>query len=80
MRQIIEKLSKASPYAVATDSNEKDIFKYLHIETDIEKEYIKTLKGLKEKRVIFLCGSSGDGKSAIITRTQKNLKIDLIFI
>ena len=74
MRQIIEKLSKASPYAVATDSNEKNIFKYLHIETDIEKEYIKTLKGLKEKRVIFLCGSSGDGKSAIITRTQKKFK------
>jgi len=74
MQQILEKLSKSSPYAVATDSDDKDIFKYLHIETDIEKEYIETLKGLKEKRVIFLCGSSGDGKSAIITRTQKQFK------
>ncbi len=74
MQQILEKLSKSSPYAVATDSDDKDIFKYLHIETDIEKEYLETLNGLKEKRVIFLCGSSGDGKSAIITRTQKQFK------
>jgi DNA phosphorothioation-dependent restriction protein DptF len=69
MKNILEKLSKSSPYAVATD-NDKDIFKYLHIKTDIEKEYLETLKDLKEKRIIFLCGSSGDGKSAIITRTQ----------
>jgi len=71
MKKNIEQLSKASPYAVATDNENKNIFKYLHIETDIEKEYLKTLEDTKEKKIIFLCGSSGDGKSAIITRSQK---------
>lgn len=75
MKQLIQKLSKSSPYAVATPKSEKDIFDYLHIETDIEKEYVNTLENLKEeKKVIFLCGSSGDGKSAIITRSQKRFE------
>jgi len=74
MKDIIQKLSKSSPYAVATAKSEKDIFDYLHIETDIEKEYVNTLEKSIEKKVIFLCGSSGDGKSAIITRTQKEFE------
>jgi len=76
MQQIIQKLSKSSPHAVATakNDNEKDIFDYLHIETDIEQEYINILERLTDKKVIFLCGSSGDGKSAIITRSQKRFE------
>ena len=77
MQKIIQKLSKSSPYAVATPKSEKDIkdiFDYLHIETDIEKEYVNTLERLTDKKVIFLCGSSGDGKSAIITRSQKRFE------
>ena len=74
MKQLIQKLSKSSPYAVATAKSKKDIFDYLHIETDIEKEYVNTLERLTDKKVIFLCGSSGDGKSAIITRSQNRFK------
>jgi DNA phosphorothioation-dependent restriction protein DptF len=74
MKVIIQKLSKSSPYAVATPKSKKDVFDYLHIETNIEREYIATLENLKEKRVIFLCGSSGDGKSAIITRSQNRFE------
>ena len=74
MKTIIRKLSKSSPYAVVTSKNKKDIFDYLHIETNIEKDYVNILKNLTEKRVIFLCGSSGDGKSAIITRYQKKFE------
>lgn len=71
MKNIVQKLSKSSPYAVATSESQKDIFDYLHIQTDIEKEYVDTLRKLTEKRIIFLCGSSGDGKSAIMTRYEK---------
>ena len=74
MKHIIGQLSKSSPYAVATPKSEKDIFDYLHIETDIEKEYVNTLERLTDKKIIFLCGSSGDGKSAIITRSQKRFE------
>jgi len=74
MKTIIRKLSKSSPYAVVTSKNKKDIFDYLHITTDIEKDYLDTLENLTEKKVVFLCGSSGDGKSAIITRYQKKFE------
>lgn len=71
---LIEKMSKSSPEAVNTlNSSGDNIVEYLHIETDIEKKYLETLKNNKEKKcLIFLCGSSGDGKSAIINRHLKS--------
>ncbi|MFK5977140.1 MAG: hypothetical protein QM493_11615 [Sulfurovum sp.] len=36
-KEIIQKLSKSSPYTVATLKSKKDIFDYLHIETNIER-------------------------------------------
>jgi DNA phosphorothioation-dependent restriction protein DptF len=70
---LIEKMSKSSPEAVNTlNSSFDNIVEYLHIETDIEKKYIETLqKNKDEKCLIFLCGSSGDGKSAIINKHLK---------
>lgn len=74
---IIEKLSKSSPQAVftpktITDSGNDTIFDYLYIETDIEKDYKHLLSESRNSKVmIFLCGSSGDGKSAIIGQNQK---------
>ncbi len=73
---IIDKLSKSSPNAVYTpqgslsyDSN--NIYDYLYIITDIEKDYKKLLGDLKDsKNIVFLCGSSGDGKSAIIGQNK----------
>jgi len=73
---IIQKLSKSSPQAVFTpesDTNNKsqDIFDYLYIETEIENYYKELLKeNINRKIVVFLCGSSGDGKSAIIGKNQ----------
>lgn len=74
---IIENLSKSSPKAVYTpkkhsDSEPIEIFDYLYVETEIEKQYKELLKKHRDSKVIiFLCGSSGDGKSAIIGRNQK---------
>lgn len=67
---LIEKLSKSSPEAVNTLTSSSDnIVEYLHIETDIEKRYLELLEENRNKKsLIFLCGSSGDGKSAIINR------------
>ncbi len=44
------------------------IKKYLYIETDIEKDFRNLITHLSERKIVFLCGSSGDGKSEIMTR------------
>jgi DNA phosphorothioation-dependent restriction protein DptF len=74
--QALSVLSKSSPYAVSTErselisSNLDNIKNYLYIETDIEKDFKAHLTSLSptDKKVIFLCGSSGDGKSEVLTR------------
>ncbi len=77
---IIEKLSKASPNAVYTprissDYDANNIYDYLYVETAIETHYKKTLNELKNsKSIIFLCGSSGDGKSAIIGQNKDSFE------
>ena len=74
---LTQKLSKSSPQAVFTakslfDHGPSDIFDYLYIETEIEKHYKKTLSKYRESNsIVFLCGSSGDGKSAIIRQNQR---------
>ena len=73
---IIEKLSKSSPNAVFTpkklsDTSSDDIYDYIYIETQIEKDYKALLSTHRDtKSIIFLSGSSGDGKSAIIGQNQ----------
>ena len=76
LREVLSVLSKSSPYAVSTDRAETlslgldEVKKYLYIETDIEQDFLKELSRLSshEKKIIFLCGSSGDGKSEILTK------------
>ena len=73
---LIQKLSKSSPHAVYTPKtnlnySSNNIYNYLYIETNIEKDYKTLLSKLRDsKNIIFLCGSSGDGKSAIIGRNK----------
>lgn len=77
---IIQKLSKSSPNAVYTAKapfyvESENIFDYLYIKTDIETDYKNLLEENKETNIIiFLCGSSGDGKSAIIGGNQEDYK------
>ena len=69
-------LSKASPASVASIGEipefDQLIKDYLYIETSIEKNFRELLNSLSvEKSIVFLSGSSGDGKSEILTRAQE---------
>jgi len=78
-------LKKSSPHAVVVEgvdeTDELLPFKnYLYVETEIEKAFVKQLQSTINNQqsspcngneIIFLCGSSGDGKSAILTRHKK---------
>lgn len=75
LREALRVLSKSSPYAVTTaeglnNPEVKKIKEYLFIETDIEMAFSSKLQSLKKDQIIFLCGSSGDGKSEIMTKYQ----------
>lgn len=80
LRQALSVLSKSSPYAVSTERkngepSELDVLKeYLYIETIIEGDFRKALNQISENEIIFLCGSSGDGKSEIMTRYSQSDK------
>lgn len=75
---IVSKLSKSSAESVHTFNNDSTVlFNYLHIETEVEKEYQNKLNNLRGKKsLIFLCGSSGDGKSAIIAKHRDKFSLD----
>jgi DNA phosphorothioation-dependent restriction protein DptF len=66
-------LSKSSPFSVKTMSTRApdgfDTLKtWLYIEQDIEKDLRVRLAQAQPGDMLFLCGSSGDGKSEILTR------------
>ena len=76
LRKALSVLSKSSPYAVATASELEgtefdELKKCLYVETDIEKSFKKKLNNIQPNEIIFLCGSSGDGKSEILTKYKK---------
>ena len=87
LRRALSVLSKSSPYAVSTERDESisadlDAVKnYLYLETDIESDFKKvlTLLSPSDKKIIFLCGSSGDGKSEILTRYSKKFSNQVDF-
>lgn len=76
--EVLSILSKSSPFAVSTDRTDKSILQsykdYLYIETKVEADFKKNLLALKMDEIIFLCGSSGDGKSEILTRYKEGNK------
>ncbi|GLT17751.1 hypothetical protein GCM10007938_15290 [Vibrio zhanjiangensis] len=72
-------LSKSSPYAVSTERDKHheildDYKKYLYIETNIEVDFDQSLLSAKKNEIVFLCGSSGDGKSEILTKYSQKYK------
>lgn len=77
--KVLSLLSKSSPFAVSTENAEHDsalvAYKdYLYIKTDIEADFEQVLKKSRGGEIIFLCGSSGDGKSEILTRYCKKYR------
>jgi DNA phosphorothioation-dependent restriction protein DptF len=73
LRTALSVLAKSSPFSVSTViqrcRDEFDLLKeQLFVEQEIERDFASLLSGLNAGEVIFLCGSSGDGKSEILTR------------
>lgn len=75
-RQALSVLAKSSAFSIKTVTQRSndvfdDIKSYLYIEQDIEKDFRRLLTSVRSGEVIFLCGSSGDGKSEILTRSYQ---------
>ena len=75
-KKALSMLSKSSPYAVSTAGENIEpefqmIKDYLYVETDIELAFKEKLDNISSNEIIFLCGSSGDGKSEILTRCKE---------
>lgn len=72
LRTALEILSKSSPYAVSTDrKKDRDYDQYkqqLYVKTPIEDTFSDKLRSLSNGEMLFLCGSSGDGKSELLNR------------
>lgn len=84
LREALSALSKSSPYAVTTEGNGGNpefqaIKDYLYVETDIERAFRHKLESIRSSEIIFLCGSSGDGKSEILTRYSQEYGSDIDF-
>lgn len=65
-------LSKSSPYAVSTDRKEDiKLDKYkeqIYVTTPLETAFRNKLARLGRREILFLCGSSGDGKSEVLNK------------
>ncbi|MFK5894112.1 MAG: DNA phosphorothioation-dependent restriction protein DptF [Pseudomonadota bacterium] len=84
LKDALSVFDKSSPYAVSTDTELNDpelndIKKYFYIETEIEKAFVSKLSQLKNDEILFLCGSSGDGKSELLTRHNECYKKSIDF-
>jgi DNA phosphorothioation-dependent restriction protein DptF len=76
-KRLLDTLARSSAQAVTTlgqGQKEQDELKnYLYVETEIEKDFRRLLESNPtQDTVIFLCGSSGDGKSEILKRYYEN--------
>lgn len=79
LKRALDILANSSPYAVSTERDlEYDEFStyknYIYIKTQIEEDFFCALKSAKPDDIVFLCGSSGDGKSEILTRYSQKYK------
>jgi DNA phosphorothioation-dependent restriction protein DptF len=80
LKEALSVLSKSSPYAVSTERSTKNqnildnIKSYLYIQMPIETAVNQVISsfGATDKKVLFLCGSSGDGKSELLTKAKVN--------
>ncbi|HCL8798195.1 TPA: DNA phosphorothioation-dependent restriction protein DptF [Escherichia coli] len=79
LRNALSVLAKSSSFSVTTVTyRQKDEFdqlkEQLFVKQEIETELQRYLEIAKPGEIIFFCGSSGDGKSEILTRCQSNLR------
>jgi DNA phosphorothioation-dependent restriction protein DptF len=84
LRQALSVLSKSSSFSVATETYRRkdkfdDLKEQLFVEQEIETDLRRHLDLAKPGEIIFLCGSSGDGKSEILTRCKSDLRFQQKF-
>ncbi|AVJ19974.1 DNA phosphorothioation-dependent restriction protein DptF [Serratia sp. MYb239] len=77
LRQALSVLAKSSSFSVTTVTNRKkdeldELKEKLFVKQEIEVDLQRHLDAAKPGEIIFLCGSSGDGKSEILTRCQSD--------
>lgn len=77
LHDALKVLAKSSSLSVTTETDRKkdtydDLKKQLFVEQTIETDLLSHLNSVKQGEIIFLCGSSGDGKSEILTRCKLN--------
>src|SRR5690554_3590734 len=87
--RLIGILARSSAQAVSTLHSQQasigspievDAKDYLYISTSVEQKLLEQVEVSREKKVIiFLCGSSGDGKSEILTRYYRKYEDDFLF-
>lgn len=75
LRKALGVLAKSSSFSVTTETHrQRDVFdelkEQLFVKQEIEEELQRYLDIAKPGEIIFLCGSSGDGKSEILTRCK----------
>lgn len=85
LRKALGVLAKSSSFSVTTVTHrQKDEFdqlkEQLFVKQEIETELQRYLDVAKPGEIIFLCGSSGDGKSEILTRCQSDPRYQRRFI
>lgn len=77
LRKALGVLAKSSSFSVTTVTNRQKndldrLKEQLFVKQEIETELQRYLDVAKPGEIIFLCGSSGDGKSEILTRCQSD--------
>lgn len=75
--QALGVLAKSSPFSVTTVTHrQRDVFdelkEQLFVKQEIETELRRYLDIARPGEIVFLCGSSGDGKSEILTRCKSD--------
>lgn len=84
LKSVLSILSKSSPYSVSTLRSGKPdeplkIKNYLYVSSQIESDFEDALLNAQPGSLFFLCGSSGDGKSEILTRLYKQFQNKIRF-
>ncbi|MCM5705052.1 DNA phosphorothioation-dependent restriction protein DptF [Larsenimonas salina] len=82
--ELLGTLAHSSAQSVSTLSKDngvaKELKEHLYIKTDIEKDFKYILdNSLKKGNILFLCGSSGDGKSELLSRYYEEYSENFIF-
>ncbi|WP_339144702.1 DNA phosphorothioation-dependent restriction protein DptF [Pseudoalteromonas galatheae] len=87
LKEALSVMSMASPYAVSTERSEdktnlqrrikEELYIEMPIEVDVKKQLSRMASGTKE--IFFLCGSSGDGKSELLTKFKKQFDARIKF-